>query len=307
MDKDDPKVVELSEKLHQALHEDEPDHRRRPPRFGIHDDVPGWEYHEWQAYGSGAIRKVGHSPAHFREYWEAGEELRPKLIAGAAFHACVLEPDTEWPKYFRLEDGKDRRHREYREACEEHGPDFVLTAREYDSCEGGRDAVYGHSRLGRLLKDGTPEVSFAWHDADTELPLKGRADWLNTEIATVVDLKQTGDAREHAFRRVARSQGYPVQGAQYTAGLTELGQEAKHYVNVAVESDPPYGVMLYRISTADLIIAESYWRSLVDKLAWCIENDDWPAYPEHTTVLHMGSYWERDVQEEVALLEESMR
>lgn len=299
MDKNDPKIIELSELLKERLGQPE----RIPPKLGRHDDVPPWDYFQWDAYGSGDVRSIGHSPAHFRA--ALGKDTA-KMIAGRALHACVLEPDTEWLRYHRLPDGTDRRHKAYKEAEQEYGRDFVLTAREYDNCLGGRDALNAHSRISKVLAEGSPEVSFAWED-ETGLILKGRSDWINEKRGITIDLKQTGDAREHAFRRVADSMNYPVQGAHYTEGLSMTGPAVRHFAVVAVEVDPPHGVMFYRLSTADMMVAEEHWRALVDKLAWCVERDTWPAYPEETQVLHMGRYWEAGVQEEIARLQESMR
>jgi hypothetical protein len=276
--------------------------------LGISDDTPFWNYLNWDAWGSGEVRQVGHSPAHLRRSWIDGQDIKRGMDMGRAFHACVLEADTEWPSYYRLPEGVDRRHKEYKEAVEEHGRDYVLRADEYDGCIGGRDRLNAHSRIKRLLASGRPEVSFAWEDGESRLTLKGRADWITDEIrgGAVLDLKRTADARESTFRRVARQFGYPVQGAHYLEGLNQLGMKVGHYAIIACEFDPPWEPVIYRVSEKDIMIALEYWRALVALLAWCVKHNKWPGYPEMVHVLHMGSWWEADMQQNAARIHEAL-
>ena len=182
----------------------------------------------------------------------------------------------------------------------------MLRAKEYDAAIGGRERLVGHTRIGRLLTEGSAEVSYAWKDDETGLPLKGRADWLNPSLHTVFDLKTTGDAREHRFTRIAKDKGYATQGAHYINGLRALDIDIQHYVIVALEVDPPYEPILYRISSKDMMIADAHWRALVDMLAHCVKEKTWPGYPEHTHVMHMGNYWESEIQAEIAAINEAM-
>lgn len=277
---------------------------RREPDYGVHEGLPFWDYLLWEAFGSGDVRKVAHSPAHLRQHWASGKDVNPSLLTGRGLHACVLEPDTEWPKYYRLSDGKDRRSKEYKEMAEEVGSEYVLRDIEYDACIGARDRLFAHTRIGRLMRDGTPELSFAWEDPETGLPLKGRGDWVNQNMGVVFDLKSTGDAREQQFVRVAKNLGYPQQGAHYTTGLMENDVDVRDYVIVAAEIDPPYEPVMYRVSSKDMMIADAHWRAMVDLLAHCIMENRWPGYPEHTHVLNMGPWWEADIQNEIATMRE---
>lgn len=307
---DDPNVISISGQLAEMMRVNEAEEQRsaytqrKEPTWGVTPDVPFWEYLLWDAFGSSTIRDMGHSPAHMRYKWTSGLDANPRLFVGSAIHACIFEPDTEWPRYQRLPDGLDRRSKDYKEMAEEYGPDFVLRDKEYDSAVGIRDNLLGHSRIGRLLKSGTPEIAFAWKDEETGIPLKGRADWLNEDLHVCFDLKSTGDARESAFRRVAKNHDYAVQGAHYIAGLQALGKDIKHYTIVAAEVDPPYEVMLYRIGTREMMVAHEYWRMLVDLLHWCIDNQRWPGYAEHTHVLSLGMWWEADTKERIELIRE---
>lgn len=298
-------MSEAETKPRQAPKDGEPIQYRKEPRWGIHDEVEFYEYLIWDAWGSGELRGAV-NPAKLRYERLSGKDVNSAMITGRATHACVLEPDTEWLRYVRMPDGVDRRHKAYKEMVVEHGADYVLRSKEYDAAVGIRDSLFSHTRIKRLLKEGRPEVSFAWKDPETGLPLKGRSDWLNESLSTTFDLKTTGDASERAFARIARDFGYPEQAVHYTTGLTECGLETKHYTIIAAESDPPYLPILYSVSTKDLMIAGERWRTLVDRLSMCVEDDDWPGYPEHTHVLHMGPYWEADVQADIAIMREEM-
>lgn len=272
---------------------------RVEPQWGVTDNVPFMTYLQWDAFGSGAVREVGRSPAHHKFHFENGKDIASgRARMGSAVHACVLEPDTEWSRYHPLPDGIDRRHKEYKAAVIEFGADYVLRADEYRQALNIRDRLHEHSRIGRLLQQGRPEVSFAWTDEVHGVPLKGRADWISDLIpgGAVLDLKTTADARSHRFRRVATDFGYAVQGAHYTSGLMSWGEMVQHYAIIAVELTPPHEVTLYQISKADLMVAHEVWQAQVDLLAHCLESQAWPGYPEHTHVLTMGPYWQADMQ-----------
>jgi exodeoxyribonuclease VIII len=321
----DENVVDLMTKLKESLQQgqraDAADAARRDPppasqqakvepKWGVHDGLPFWTYLQWDAFGSGTVREVGRSPAHLRAHLEYGKDVAAaRARMGSAVHACVLEPDTEWQRYFPLPEGVDRRSKIYKEAVVEFGKDFVLRHDEYASALRIRDRLFSHSRVARLLQSGRPEVSFAWRDEATDVPLKGRADWISDRIpgGAVLDLKTTGDAREHRFRRIATDFGYAVQGAHYTSGLQAWDEDVQHYCVVAVEIDPPHEVTLFQIATADMMIAQEVWRAHLDLLAHCLETDTWPGYPEQTHVLHMGPYWQTDMQARVASINDYLK
>ena len=283
---------------------------RITPQWGVHDSIPFMRYLQWDAYGSGAVREVGRSPAHHRFHYENGKDIASsRARMGSAVHACVLEPDTEWGRYYPLPDGIDRRHKAYKAAVLEFGADYVLRADEYRQALNIRDRLHEHSRIGRLLENGRAEVSFAWTDNDTDVPLKGRADWISQRIAggAVLDLKTTADARGTRFRRVATDFDYAVQGAHYTSGLQAWGVDVSHYAIIAVELNPPHEVTLYQLAQSDLIIADEVWRAQVDLLAHCTKVEKWPGYPEHTHVLSMGPYWQADMQARVAHIRDFLK
>jgi len=300
----------LSKKAYEALLRDPPPLHEVPPELrvapdGVHDDVVFQQYLWWDAIGSGGMRKCGRSPLHFHHDQTNDARIAKSIMAaGRGLHACVLEADTTWPRFVRMEEGLTRVNKEYKELVKEHGKDWVLRADEYDACLGGRDQLMKHSRIGRLMKKGRPEVSFAWTDPETGIEYKGRADWLSEGIRgdAVVDLKQTGSPQR--FRSIARDKGYPLQGSHYLRGLNHHGIAAKHYVVVAVEATPPYAPIIYRVSTRDLIIAEDYWDAVNRLLAWCRENETWPAYRERVEVLDMGNWWAADIQDRIAQIEE---
>lgn len=309
---DDPKVVDISSRLAEMMQASEAEEDRKPfvrkePRWGLHPNIPKWEYLLWDAFGSGQVKEVGRSPDHMRHNWLAGDDAtNSKLFAGSGVHACVFEPDTEWLKYARLPDGVDRRSKDYTEMKEEYGKEYVLRDTEYDAAIGIRDSLNSHTRLKRMLAEGEPELTFAWKDPETEIPLKGQGDWVNQKLSVCFDLKTTGDAREHRFRSIAKSMGYPFQGAQYLEGLAEVGADAENYVIVAAETDPPHGVIPYHISRGDMMIAYEYWRTLVDTLKRCADTGRWPKYPEHTHTLSMGMWWATEIQEQIAMMREAL-
>ena len=54
---------------------------------------------------------------------------------------------------------------------------------------------------------------------------------------------------------------------------------------VAVESKPPYPVVVYDLSEEAIKQGNMLWHSLWERLRGCEENDHWPGYVEGISVL----------------------
>ena len=98
------------------------------------------------------------------------------------------------------------------------------------------------------------------------------------QIVAIVDLKTTTDASREEFRRSIANYGYDVQAAFYTDAVKRaIGREVPFYF-LAVESDAPHSVALYRIGQKSIEIGRSKYRMALQLLQWCRENDSWPGY-----------------------------
>jgi hypothetical protein len=141
-------------------------------------------------------------------------------------------------------------------------------------------AVRAHPMARALLDTGRAEVSGYWTDPDYGILCRIRPDWLDEAHQVVVDLKTTRDAGMDAFARSAIEYRYHVQAAYYVDGLTACGWQPQAFLFVVVETVPPYGVALYRVTDEDLELGRTIYRADLRTYHACLRDDSWPAYPE---------------------------
>jgi hypothetical protein len=99
----------------------------------------------------------------------------------------------------------------------------------------------------------------------------------------VVDLKTTADARESKWMRSAYwDYGYHIQAAHYYIGMTQEtgGTPPREFFFVTVESEPPYGVIVYRTPQHTLRVGLEEVATLYGIYARCKRDGEWPSYPE---------------------------
>lgn len=277
-------------------------------------EMPWWDYGRTRAVRSSELRTAAEwSLAHMRQEQidrNASAES-DAFIRGRGLHACVLEPDTGWPKYHRMDPKKDWRRNtnagkeNRKEAEEEYGEPYLLTALQYDQVLSAREAIRAHSRLGRLLGAGEYEHTMLWQNRDSGLWCKGRADWRpeRERRPMILDLKGTRDARPWKFAYSIRDYRYDLQGAHYLEGAFETGGEAKDYGIAAVEWTPPHGIKLYRLRERTLVIAETQRDRLLEQIARAEESGVWPNYPEETETIGLPRGTERALEIDLELEE----
>ena len=272
---------------------------------GVYPNMPAPEYHGVRAFSNSLSGHMLRSPAHAKVYQEQGIEDTPALLLGRATHAAVLEPDA-FPALFHEAPEVDRRTKAGKEAwagAEEKahmtGAE-LLRAADYQTCLAIRDAVH-RSKAAKALLSGAGEVelSLFWNDQDTGVYCKGRLDRLSKGIGggAIVDLKTTRDASRLAFERTIFNRGYHRQGYLYTTGAEGLGLAAKHYAIIAVEKEPPYGVAVYRLTEGAIQAGGDQIRPLLERYQQCMENDEWPGYPDRVEEISLPA-WAWNANEE---------
>ena len=271
--------------------------------------MPWWDYHQLRAVRSGDLRVAAErSLAHMR--WardnEDDEQAAAVMTTGRAFHASLLEPETEWKKFARAPDWLTNRTRkadkeEWARLVEEHGKDFVLRAPDYDAVVGQGRAVMARPTYAGLLREGERELAVVWRDQATGVWCKARLDFITVimDRITVLDLKGTRDARPDPFSRSINEFGYHYQGAQYLAGLSAHGIAATDYCLMASEWAPPHGCRLYRMSDHLLALAEMKRDAVLARIAEAERTGVWPAYDEDVQVIGILSWAQRDLEAEL--------
>ena len=156
---------------------------------------------------------------------------------------------------------------------------IVVTEQEAHRITGMLDAIAGHTRLRRLLEAGKREVCLYWEDPVHKVDCKARFDFVADKTAVIVDVKTTLDASFEAFARSMVSYHYSLSAAHYLAGARATGvADAKRFVFVAVEKDPPFGIALYTLPAHEHARGAKWREYAIGQYARCLQDGAWPGY-----------------------------
>ena len=275
-----------------------------PPDVGVYPRIDADVYHTWPALSQSWLNKLKRSPAHLKAYLEKETKDTPAMLFGRAGHAAILEPDVFSEKWRSMPDGLDRRSKAGRLAYDnlllELGPDgagYILSHDDYQRALGMRDAVWKNKAAAMLLgAEGDAELSVVWDRWGVKC--KARLDRMSWKLkgGTVTDLKTTTDARRPAFERRIWEMGYHRQGAWYLDGLRARKVAIEHYAIIAVESEPPYGSVVYRVTERALAAGWQEIEPLVELYSTCLELDQWPAYTEKVEDIGLPAFAWREIE-----------
>jgi exodeoxyribonuclease VIII len=240
--------------------------------------MPNAAYHAHDSISKSSLDSILRSPAHFK-YRRFVEPTRAMEI-GTAIHTALLEPDRFITEYVLLENVKDRRAAEYKQAVEKHGTEKVLTSPEVLTVAGMQQSVTSHPVASLWLqKKGYRELSIFAQDPVTGINVRIRPDALTTD-GHILDLKKTQDARPSGFSRTVATYRYHVQAAFYSDVYQwATGQKAQSFRFIVVEESLPHACMVYRLDDFSLEEGRRVYRQALNLYAECLESDKWDAYP----------------------------
>lgn len=259
---------------------------------GVHANIPAEEYHrrELGIASNTSLKLIRRSPAHYKAWIDGELEVAETaaLRFGRAFHCALLEPDRfasaypESPKFNR----RTKVGRAEYEAWIEQYPD-AMSADDLDTIRKMVASVRRHPLASQMIRDGEPELTLSWKDADTGLRCKSRLDYYVRELAMIVDAKSTEDASWEEFRKDVARYGYHVQDALYRSAASALNMPVQHFVLLAVEKSPPFAVAPYTLDANGIGRGYAVARRDMDTLAHCLKTNRWPGYPETITELDL--------------------
>lgn len=147
-------------------------------------------------------------------------------------------------------------------------------------------ALERNSAVMALLREGQAEQSIYWRDPETNVLLRGRADWVTEMLSTpvVVDYKTCQSANPDKFRFEAGKYGYPMQDAWYREGFDHITGTSHGFVFIAQEKAEPYLSSVVEIDDDAREVGAQ--RNAVARRLFldCTTRDEWPAYPGITRV-----------------------
>ena len=244
------------------------------------------DYDKLDGVNFSTLKELRRSPKHYQHRRQNPRPPTPSLALGHAAHVAILEPEC-FLREFALwdatdEDGKTRQRRgKLWDAFKaQNANKTIIRTDEYDRAIRLSRAVRDSREAMRYLVHGRHEVAVTWVDQHTGLRCKGRCDWL-TEIdgeAVIVDPKSTRDASPWSFGRDAAKYGYHLQKAFYADGFEQaLGRPVRSVI-IAIETEEPYDVVVYRVPPDVLDIGRDEYRKLLETLSVCAQSNSWPGY-----------------------------
>jgi len=273
------------------------------PEVGLHLDIPSHEYHAINAVSSHRLSLLKRSPAHLLHEILFPTPQTEAMKLGEAVHCAILEPDL-FPDRYCPAPKVDRRTKAGKEIYEnflqENVGRVVLKHDEFLSCCAMSGKVNGHSVASKLIdRADMKEVSGFFNDPVTGLFCRMRADAICKSIGTIVDLKTTQNASPSEFERSIFKFGYHRQGAFYIDAAQVLGLKIDHYAIIAVESEAPHCVAVYRLKNDVIELGRRENIALMEVWKKCADADEWPAYPELVTDIGIPAWAKNQTEKEL--------
>ncbi|MGH9811511.1 MAG: PD-(D/E)XK nuclease-like domain-containing protein [Candidatus Acidiferrales bacterium] len=251
----------------------------------IYDPMPREEYDRIERTNFSTLKHIDRSPAHYEHVLVTPDEDTDAKKVGRVVHVAAFEPERFRGAIAVWEEGP-RRGKAWEDFQRRNAGRELLTQNEYDRVAAMQKAVRANSLAQQYVAGGRGEVTMLWtYEAPGigglggfSIPCKGRIDF-DGERA-LADLKTTRSAKPEEFERQAWSMKYHVQAAWYSDAYEQLTGVRKPYVIVAVESEPPHIVQVYRVSEYLLKLGREDCLTWLARLNTCRREARWPAYAD---------------------------
>ena len=246
---------------------------------GLHAAIARARYDMLDRTNFSWLKLFARSPAHARHALISPPgDTDPKKL-GRVVHLAAFEPER-FRNAIAVWDGGVRKGKDW-EAFKARNEDReLLTENEYAKCMGIQAAVRAHARAMNYLQNGRGEVTLLWTalapERGREVPAKSRIDFIAQ--TALVDLKTTRCAKKEFFEKQAIALNYHAQFAFYSDAYFALTGERLPYVVVAVDSEDPFNVEVYRVKERVLERGRATYSAWLDQLVYCRENNVWPGY-----------------------------
>lgn len=242
---------------------------------GIYEGMSNAAYHADPALGSTSMKTLAlRTPANWKHESE-NRVYKHVFDIGTLAHSLILENDTSAVTVIDVEDKRGNKWLVPAKEARDAGK-IPVTADEWESIKGMRDAVMAHPEAARMFTGHIAETS-VFHRDESGLMVKVRPDARKPGI--IGDLKTTNDANPNEFGRAAFNFGYFMSAAMYTDVWKAATGEDVDFVFVNVEKTAPYLVSVTYLDAADL----NRGRALIERAkriyAECQASGNWPGYP----------------------------
>lgn len=270
-----------------------------PPKEAQTPDWTDTRYHAVPFASSTGLRLLQHHSPHY--YMLNHVEVTRAMEKGSAMHSRILTPDQFYREFAGYEGARNERHTAYQAFMLEHPNVTVLTMRDFEFVD-----HYGGEILGEpwapLFFGGRNEVPIIWTDPESGMPCKAKPDAWPRETM-ICDLKTLPTLTERAIRNKFCEEMLPLQAVHYLDGLSMLlgrgpiDWEQEHPTDLQfswlfMPNTPPADEAQTRFCDLETLRnAAKLRRVLLNKLADCYRNNDWPKANPLPSVVNVPSFY----------------
>lgn len=257
-------------------------------------------YHAHPALSQSGAKTLLKSPAQYQ--WERQHPVYKDVFdEGSAAHRMVLDagpvlavcPADSW----RTKDAQ-----EFRDTARKAGMVPVLPD-TFERVMAMADRLSSHPLASQLLTGGCAEVSAFATDPATGVPIRGRVDYLTTDLA--VDYKTSATCDPKGFGRTCFNFGYHMQAAWYNDLLDLAGSPIGAFAFIVQSKEPPYDVFVAELTDRAVDLGRARNREALERFRDCTASGIWPGPVRDdafvTTDLPAWAYRNADELEEVTI------
>jgi len=234
------------------------------PLYEIINGISNQDYHRHKAISSTQCKHLLKSAWEFDYKRKHPKAPSAAMQFGSLVHQLVLEPEKFEQNYFVAE--KPKRNTKAGKAMytildQERGHHEWISLDDFLKAQEIKNTLKQSELVSSLIQGGKAEQSVFWHDDETGVLCRAKADYINLEHNVLLDLKTTSSlASENSFKHEVYKYHYHLSGAFYQDGFRKTTGQACDFILIVVETNPPHNFAVYKLSDALLEQGKALYR-----------------------------------------------
>ena len=230
------------------------------------------------------------SPLHAQAYLnQPKDEPKACFTIGTITHALVLEPEHALDNVAVKPEGMSFVTKEGKEWKAAHAGKEIISCKERNNILGMCASILRHPFSKKIFEQGDSEQAL-FADWEGLVQRKGRVDHLPPGNI-IADIKTSGkDVTRRNFERSVFDFGYHIKASYYIDLAKSLGLDKTVFLLIAVEVDPPHGVIVYQLEPDAVDAGRKKYESLLRLWHHCETSGKWPGYDEAVQLIGLPAW-----------------
>ena len=260
-------------------------------RPGIYVTLPIQVYHgkvdlcDGPSISNTGLRKIEKCPEKFWDSSPLNPDSEPEPESndfrfGRMAHVLCVE--KRWPSDIAVSPYDDFRTNEAKawKAAQEEDGLTVFKEKEVADIRGMAKRLEQEPLMELALAGGLIEASLIWKDEATGIWIRSRPDMIPNDNI-LADYKTAASADPADVEYAIKKYGYHCQLALMAEGMAKVcGRVMENFSLVLQEKKRPYPVTVAPVYDETVYYGARRNRDALDRLARCLEANDWPSYSE---------------------------